>query len=216
MTRAQGIGLPSVLALLAVTALASLLVVRLLWLQERLLKLDAERVRNRAWAEAVMDLALQDLVGRQAAADDTRHHMGEPSQTHVFYPRTMAELDVLRQRLAGRACREGICAPTEALADGQALANTPMALWLSRIGDGQAVPASALPDAAVQAWYWVEIWADAGEQARAEPAPRFHQRVTALVQGSLPGGRIAWQGLWRRDAADSASGAWSNWRGLDP
>ena len=53
MTRACGIALPSVLALLALTALGGLLVVRLLWLQERLLKLDGERVRNRAWAEAV-------------------------------------------------------------------------------------------------------------------------------------------------------------------
>ena len=53
MTRAHGIALPSVLALLALTGLASLLVVRLLWLQERLLKLDGERVRHRALVEAV-------------------------------------------------------------------------------------------------------------------------------------------------------------------
>ena len=216
MTRAHGIGLPSVLALLALTALASLLVVRLLWLQERLLKLDGERVRNRVLAEAVMDLARQDILGLNAAPDDLRHRMGEPTQSHVFYPTTLAELEVLRQRLAGRACREGICAPTDALAAGQALTTTPLSWWLPRTGDGKPVPASDLPDTAVQAWYWVEIWADAQDLALDETAPRFHHRVTVWVQGALPGARIGWQGLWRRDSASASTGHWSSWRGLDP
>ena len=156
MTRAQGIGLPSVLALLALTALASLLVVRLLWLQERLLKLEGERLRNRVLAEAVMDLALQDLNGTATGTmslDDTRHRMGEPTQTHVFYPSTLAELDVLRQRLAGRTCRDGIGAPTDSLTAGQGLSPGGVASWLARTADAWPVPAAALPDAAVQAWY---------------------------------------------------------------
>lgn len=222
MTRACGIALPSVLALLALTALGSLLVVRLLWLQERLLKLDGERVRNRAWAEAVLDLALQDLNGAATdptLTDDPRHHMGEPAQSHVFFPTTLAELDVLRQRLAGRACREGICVSSETPAAGQALSATPLSAWQARTGDGWPVPAAALPDAAVQAWYWVEVWADAQELAVAEPAPRFHYRITALVQGALPGGRVGWQGLWRRETGSTAAGRdghWSRWQGLDP
>lgn len=222
MTRAHGIGLPSVLALLALTALASLLVVRLLWLQERMLKLDGERVRNRAWAEAVLELAMQDLSGSTADTawtDDTRHRMGEPAQSHVFYPTTFAELAVLRQRLAGRACREGICVSGETPAAGQALSATPLSLWQARTADGWPVPAAALPDAAVQAWYWVEVWADAQDLAVAEPAPRFHYRVTALVQGALSGGRVGWQGLWRRQAGSATTdrnGHWSRWQALDP
>ena len=216
MRRTQGISLPSVLALLALTALGSLLVVRLLWQQERLLKLDAERVRNRALAEAVMDLALQDWLGTSLSPSDTRHQMGDLTQTHVFFPTTLAELDVLRQRLAGRACREGICAPTDTLTAEQALTHASLSSWLLRTAEAWSVPSTALPDAAAQAWYWVEIWADAQDLALGEPAPRFHVRVTALVQGTLPGARMAWQGLWRRDGANSAAGHWSSWHALDP
>ena len=216
MTRAPGMGLPSVLAVLGLMALASLLVVRLLWLQERLLKLDGERVRNRTLAHAVMDLALQDLLGTHAPADDLRHRMGEITQSHVFYPTTHAELDALRQRLGGRACRDGICAPTDVLAGGQALARTSLTAWLARTAEGWPVPSSALPEAAAQAWYWVEVWPDAHDLAVAEPAPRFHHRITVLVRGPLPGGREAWQGLWRRDAAGSDAGHWSSWQGLAP
>ena len=224
MTRAHGIALPSVLALLALTGLTSLLVVRLLWLQERLLKLDGERVRQRARVEAVMDLALRDLNGTAAvdtvvgtaSPEDTRHRMGESTQSHVFYPTTLSELEVLRQRLAGRACREGICVPSDAPSAGQAVSSGTVSSWLARTADGWPVPTTALPDVAAQAGYWVEIWADAQDLAVNEPAARFHYRVTAWVQGALPGGRVVWQGLWRRDAANSTSGHWSSWHELGP
>lgn len=226
----RGWVLPSVMALVLLVSLAAWAQARQLWLQEQVLKLQAQRGHNRALAQASVQVALQDILG-SASVNDLRHQMGEASDNHVFFPRTLDEREVLRQRLAGAPCREGICItnPTQTLTP-TPLPSFSLDEWVARTAQARAVAPTLLPDDRAQAWYGVEIWVDAQDllSAQTDPAfePRFYYRITAWVLGGLPGSRAALQAVWRRDASSNASsnantttntaGHWLSWQWLTP
>lgn len=211
----SGWTLPSVIAvvLLIGATLSSLL--QQVWWQERLLKLHAERIRNRAMAEAVMQLALQDLRGVDDATDSIapatlRHTPGEAGQTHVFFPRTLSEREVLRSRLNGAACRDGICVTDPPPGKPQVLPSSTLAQRRAQTDTARAV---TTPDAR-PAWYWIEVWVSADPAA----APPFDYRFTALVEGAVPGGRVGLETIWQAQPRTDApsQGAWLSWRWLAP
>lgn len=222
----RGWVLPSVMALVLWISLAAWTQARQLWLQEQVLKLQAQRWHNRALAQASMQVALQDALG-VASTNDLRHQMGDASATHVFFPRTLDEREVLRQRLLGAPCREGICVthPSPTLTQ-TPVSSTSLEEWVARTAQARAVSPTLLPDDRAQAWYGVEIWVDAqdGLSAQSDPSfePRFYYRITAWVLGGLPGSRAALQAVWRRDAASDAhatantAGHWLSWHWLTP
>lgn len=219
MTRhtATGMVLPSMMALLLMISLAAWTQARQLWLQEQVLKLQDQRLLNRSMAQASAHIALQDIWAQ------TRNKQG------LFFPATLAEHELVRTRLAGQACGEGICIAHPSSTPGEALPTSNLSDGLTRLDQAQRVPASLLPSERVQAWYWVEVWRHA--EASAEPVneaelPRFYYRITAWVVGGLPGARAALQAVWQRDASPDAStatanvgvpaGRWLSWQWLTP
>jgi Tfp pilus assembly protein PilX len=179
------------------------------WLQERLLTLEAQRLRHRTLAEATLQLALQDLQSPRTQADGSpnwRQQMGDATQTHVFFPQTVDERDVLRTRLRASPCREGICVTDNPLENTQALPSPSLAQWITRTDQAWTVAAKQLPDASARsACYWIEVLANANG------AP-FYYRITVLVQGALPGARVALQAVWQ--PAQSGQGHWLSWQVL--
>ena len=211
----RGWTLPSVIALVLLIGATLTSLWQQVWWQERLLKLQAERIRNRAMAEAVMQLALQDLQGVSDATDTSatatlRHTLGKAGHTHVFFPRTLAEREVLRSRLNGAACRNGICVVDPPPGKSQVLPSSTLAQRRTQTDTARAV---TTPDAR-PAWYWIEVWVNADPTA----VPPFHYRLTALVEGALPGGRVALETMWQADTRPEApsSGQWLSWRWLTP
>ncbi|MEY4363557.1 MAG: hypothetical protein RLZZ24_909 [Pseudomonadota bacterium] len=209
--RIRGWVLPSVLVMVTLVALGGLVSTRQLWLQEQMLKAETQRMRNRAWAQAALTTALQDVQAPEMSIDGQAHlrqQMGDPNATHVFYPHTLAQHDVLRARLAGAPCREGICISDNA-------APTPLAAWAERSAQAQRVDASQWPDGAASAWYWVEVLVYASDEADRAAQARFFYRITAWAQGSLPGARAVLQAVWQRDA-QADTGRWLSWQWLTP
>ncbi len=100
MTR--GFALPTLMVMLAMASIATLLAMRNLWVNDQLLNAEADQLRALHKAEAAMPVALADIMGSSAKSDDTnnlRHAAGNTSQTHAFFPTSMADYDLLRQRI---------------------------------------------------------------------------------------------------------------------
>ena len=231
----KGLVLPSVMALLLFIAAATLMMGRQLWQQERLLRWQGERLRCRAIASAVLQIALQDLLAADVQADGNpnwRQRMGEDGQTHVFFPHSMAEREVLRARIGPVGCREGICVTDNVLGNDQALPSPTLTQWLSKTDQAWPLARQTLADAA-QAWYWIEVIPsvqDVAQDLTPPSAPsRFYYRITAAVQGKWPGAGIALQAVWQREAwpladaaasttssSDARQGHWLSWRWLYP
>ena len=112
---AQGFALPTLLVMLALASLATLLAMRNLWVNEQLLNAEADQLRTQLKAEAVLPVALTDILGatnnNSDATPNPRHTAGDTTQTHAFFPNSMVEYNVLRQRLGANTCSAGICAP---------------------------------------------------------------------------------------------------------
>lgn len=198
-TKHQGLALPTLMVMLSVASLAALLAMRNLWVNEHLLNADADYIRAQHFAAAVMPLAVQDIVGLPGSS--LRHSAGSATQTHVFFPSSMPDYDLLRQRLGTHACSAGICAP---LSPGTSLkAND----WKTQTASAMAVDASTSPYGANTAWYWVEIFPQ-------ETTHTFVYRITALTTGLLPGSSTVLQALWIRHTATSTSGQWLGWHEL--
>ena len=111
---ARGFALPTLMVMLALTSIATLLAMRNLWVNDQLLNAEADQLRTQHQAEAALRVALADVLGSAVNTDGTtnlRHTAGHATQTHAFFPNTLAEYDVLRQRLGTNICSAGICAP---------------------------------------------------------------------------------------------------------
>ena len=201
----QGLALPMVCAVLLLVGLLVVQCWRQLANTERMLQVRAERAQSQRWAQAVVQAALRDVQAAPTLREgqpNWRQQMGDMAQQHVFFPRTLAEHAVLRQRLGAAPCREGICAP-----DGpQPLTS---AQWQGRLDAAMKLPPDHLPPGAVQAVYWVEVLARGNPVSPA--AFPFHYRFTALVQARATSSALLMQAVWRPDHDDARTGTWLSW-----
>lgn len=207
----NGFALPTVMVMLALASMATLLAWRNLWVNELLLNAAADQLRTQHKAEAVLPVALADIVGSAYninAAPDLRHTAGDAMQTHVFFPNTIAEYDLLRQRLnaVGAVCSAGICAPT-ALAANPSKASD----WKTQTATAMAVAGADSLSGDNTAWYWIDVF----PQAKTDSATAsFVYRITVLAHGVLPGSSTVLQALWTRHSDTSTTGQWHSWHVL--
>jgi Tfp pilus assembly protein PilX len=203
----QGLALPTVMVMLMLASVGTLLAWRQLWVNEVLLKTEADQLLTQHKAEAVLPLAVQNMVGRASAA-------GDNTQTQVFFPNTLAEREVLRQRLGSDACRSGICALTPPKIEKDDLFSK-ASTWKSMTASAMPVSASDTPYGAGTAWYWVDIQPDAVQLATipsANSAPPFIYRITVLANGVLPNSSTVLQTLWTRTNLSDTRGKRHSWR----
>lgn len=215
-TGAKGLALPTVMVLLSIASLAASLAMRNLWINDQLLNAEADLVRSRHLAEGVLAIAVQDITQISTSSNalgdatlDLRHTAGSGAQTHAFFPVTMADYEVLRQRLGTRACEAGICAPWPPIT------STSASDWKSQIATAMAINTNDSPYGAIPAWYWVEVYPQ-------ENTRDFVYRITALTQGVLPGTRTVLQGLWvptspttpatNLSNTNITAGQWQSWQ----
>ena len=197
----KGLALPTLMVMLSVASLAALLAMRNLWVNDQLLNAEADQLRTQHQAEAVLPLAVQDIRGH--ATTPLRHTMGTPTDTHVFFPNTQTEYNVLQQRLGAASCQEGICAPASTAASTLQKASD----WKTRTQTAMAIGAANSPYGANTAWYWVEVYPE-------ENTGDFVYRITALAQGVSPSSTSVVQAIWQRDSPNSTTGQWFSWHVL--
>jgi Tfp pilus assembly protein PilX len=203
----QGLALPTVMVMLMLASVGTLLAWRQLWVNEVLLKTEADQLRTQHKAEAVLPLAVQSIVGSASAA-------GDNTQTHVFFPTTLAEREVLRQRLGSEACRNGICALTPPKTEKDDLFSK-ASTWKNMTASAMPVSASDTPYGAGTAYYWIDIQPDAAQLAthpNASNAPPFIYRITVLAHGVLPSSSTVLQTLWTRTSPSYTRGKRHSWR----
>ncbi len=201
MHQRRGIALPTLLVMLSVASLAALLAMRNLWVNDQLLNAEADHLRTQHQAEAVLPLAVQDILGH--ATTPLRQTMGTPTDTHVFFPNTQTEYNVLQQRLGAASCQAGICAPVSTVVSILKKARD----WKTRTQTAMAIGAANSPYGANTAWYWVEVYPE-------ENTGGFVYRITALAQGVSPGSTSVVQAIWKRDSPTSTTGQWFSWHVL--
>ena len=204
LTQTQGFALPTLMFMLALASLGALLALRNLWVNERLLNAEADQLRTQQKAEAVLPIALIDLLGTSAtsagvAIPSQRHAAGNATQTHAFFPSALADYDLLRQRLGTDTCSAGICAPNILTSDA-----TQARYWKTQIATAMAVSAADTPDGDNTAWYWVEVFPQTDTAS-------FVYRITALANGVMPGSSTVVQAVWVRSTATAATGQWRSW-----
>jgi Tfp pilus assembly protein PilX len=235
----HGLALPTVMAMLMLASVGSLLAWRQLWVNEVLLKTEADQLRTQHKAEAVLPLAVQDILGSASAASsgatpnaplatltsipptsslplNPRYAAGNSTQTHVFFPSSLAERDLLRQRLGSDLCRNGICALTPPKTEKEDLFSK-ASTWKSMTASAMPVSASDTPYGAGTAWYWVDIQPDAAQLSitpSASSAPPFIYRITVLANGVLPSSSTVLQTLWTRSSVTDTHGHRHSWRTL--
>jgi Tfp pilus assembly protein PilX len=207
-SKQRGLALPTLMVMLSVASLAALLALRNLWVNDQLLNAQADHLRSQTFAEAVLPIAVQDILGLAATTEsldestpNLRHTMGSTAQTHAFFPVSMSAYEVLRQRLASRVCLTGICAPLSP-ASGNKSSD-----WKAQTETAWVVSASESPDASGTAWYWVEVFPQ-------ETTHTFVYRITTLATGVRPGTATVLQALWTRDTPTSTTGQWHSWHFL--
>jgi Tfp pilus assembly protein PilX len=204
LTQTQGFALPTLMVMLALASLGALLALRNLWVNERLLNAEADQLRTQQKAEAVLPIALIDLLGTSAtsagvAIPSQRHAAGNATQTHAFFPSALADYDLLRQRLGTDTCSAGICAPNILTSN-----TTQARYWKTQIATAMAVSAVDTPDGDNTAWYWVEVFPQADTAS-------FVYRITTLANGVMPGSSTVLQAVWARSTATAATGQWLSW-----
>jgi Tfp pilus assembly protein PilX len=209
--RATGFALPTVLVMLALTSIATLLAWRNLWVSNQLLNAEADQLRAWHSAQAVLAVALADIVGTPGSSGtalNLRHAPGDATQTHAFFPSSISEYTLLRQRLNTSAtpCSAGICAPNTLSA------NTAQAsYWKAQTASAMAVlPADSLY-ASNTAWYWVEVFRSAPSVSA---SASFVYRITVLAWGVMPGSATVLQAIWVRASDTAATGQWRSWHVL--
>ncbi len=196
------------MVMLALTSLATLLAMRNLWVNDQLLNAEADQLRTQHKAEAALPVALADITGIATNNSDAtlnlRHTSGNATQTHAFFPASMTEYELLRQRLSSYAppCNAGICAPNSL--DAKA---TKASYWKAQITTAMPIHASDTPYGSGTAWYWVEVFPQPN-------TPLFVYRITTLANGVMPGSTTVLQGIWMRNTAISSSGQWRSWHVL--
>lgn len=195
-SKRYGFALPAVLGVLALTSLACATVWRMQWVNQQLLNVQFHQIRNQQIAEGVLALVVTD------------------AQTHALYPATAQDRDKLQLRLGTAMCQAGICAP-------KTLANLNAEQWRNLLGQSQQVNVSDLPIKDITAFYWVEVWLNAGASQSVQPSP-FIYRITVLVQEVSPASAseltkpkphtLVMQAIWSRATETSPSIQWHSWK----
>jgi Tfp pilus assembly protein PilX len=210
MTR--GFALPTLMIMLALASIATLLAMRNLWVNDQLLNAEADRLRALHKAEAAMPVAIADILGSGTHSDGTtnlRHAPGNTTQTHAFFPTSMADYDLLRQRINTEisSCSAGICAPHTL--DPKAVK---AGYWKARIASAMSISASDTPYGDNTALYWIEVFPrDGTSAASATSPPPFVYRITVLAHGVMPGSATMLQAVWTRHSNASLTGQWHSW-----
>lgn len=203
----HGFALPTLMVMLALASIAALLAMRNLWVNEQLLNAEADQLRTLQKAEAALPTALIDILGTSATlpgeiTPKQRHSAGNAIQTHAFFPTSLADYDLLRQRLGASNCSAGICAPNTL---------TPLAnqasYWKTQLATAMRVTAADTPYGDNTAWYWVEVLPQTNTTS-------FIYRITTLANGVMPGSTAVLQAVWMRDTPTSLTGQWRSWRVL--
>jgi len=195
-SKKYGFALPAVLGVLALTSLACATVWRMQWVNQQLLNVQFHQIRNQQITEGVLALVVTD------------------AQTHALYPATAQDRDKLQLRLGTPMCQAGICAP-------KTLANLNAEQWRNLLGQSQQVNVSDLPIKDITAFYWVEVWLNAGASQSVQPSP-FIYRITVLVQEVSPASAseltkpqphtLVMQAIWSRATETSPSIQWHSWK----
>ena len=195
-SKKYGFALPAVLGVLALTSLACATVWRMQWVNQQLLNVQFHQIRNQQIAEGVLALVVTE------------------AQTHALYPATAQDRDKLQLRLGTAMCQAGICAP-------KTLANLNAEQWRNLLGQSQQVNVSDLPIKDITAFYWVEVWLNAGASQSVQPSP-FIYRITVLVQQTSPTSAseltkpqphtLVMQAIWSRATETSPSIQWHSWK----
>jgi len=195
-SKKYGFALPAVLGVLALTSLACATVWRMQWVNQQLLNVQFHQIRNQQITEGVLALVVTD------------------AQTHALYPATAQDRDKLQLRLGNAMCQAGICAP-------KTLANLNAEQWRNLLGQSQQVNVADLPNKDITAFYWVEVWLNAGASQSVQPSP-FIYRITVLVQQTLPTSAaeltkpqphtLVMQAIWSRATETSPSIQWHSWK----
>ncbi len=212
---ARGFALPTLMVMLALASIATLLAMRNLWVNDQLLNAEADQLRALHKAEAAMPVALADILGSTTNSNGTtnlRHTAGNTTQTHAFFPTSMADYDLLRQRLSTdiNSCNAGICAPHTL--DAKAMK---AGYWKTQTASAMPVSAADTPYGDNTAWYWVEVFPqDGANAANATSPPLFVYRITAMAHGVMPGSATVLQAVWARQNNTSITGQWHSWHVL--
>ena len=195
-SKKNGFALPAVLGVLALTSLACATVWRMQWVNQQLLNVQFHQIRNQQIAEGVLALVVTDI------------------QTHAFYPTNAQDRDKLQLRLGTAMCQAGICAP-------KTLVNLNAEQWRNLLDQSQQVNVADLPIKDITAFYWVEVWLNAGASQSGQPSP-FIYRITVLVQEVPPASAseltkpqphtLVMQAIWSRATETSPSIQWHSWK----
>lgn len=204
MKSPRGFTLPTLMVMLALASLAALLALRNLWVTEQLLSASADQLRTLHKAHAALPLAVADIIGTSNQTSNSRHAAGNPTQTHAFFPTSMAEYDTLRQRLSPNMCGAGICVP-------HALPTTATkaSYWKTQTATALPIATTQTPYGDNTIWYWVEVF----PQANRTP-DNFIYRITVHANGMLPSSSVVVQAIWARATPTSSSGQWHSWHVL--
>jgi hypothetical protein len=205
------------MVMLALASIATLLALRNLWVNDQLLNAEADQLRTQHKAEAVLPVALADILGAAAnnngeATPNLRHNAGNTTQTYAFFPTSMGEYEVLRQRLSTNPsqCSAGICAPNTLDAK-----VTKASHWKTQTATAMPVSASDTPYGDNTAWYWVEVFPQhTTNNANASSTSSFVYRITTLAKGVMPGSTAVLQAIWVRNSPTSNTGQWQSWHVL--
>jgi Tfp pilus assembly protein PilX len=211
----QGFALPTLMVILSLASIATLLAMRNLWVNDQLLNAEADQLRTQHKAEALLPLALADILGATTNKDGTlnlRHAAGNATQTHAFFPASMGEYELLRQRLTTEKsqCSAGICAPN--ILDAKLVKAS---YWKTHTASAMPVTAADTPYGENTAWYWVEVFAHGSTSTANSPStPPFVYRITTLANGVMPGSTTLLQAIWVRNTPTSNTGQWRSWQVL--
>jgi Tfp pilus assembly protein PilX len=206
-THCKGFALPTMMVMLTLASIATLLALRNLWVNDQLLNAQTDQLRTEHKTEAVLPVALADILGAAINTDGTtnlRHSAGNHSQSHAFFPASMADYDILRQRLNSGTCNAGICAPNTL--DTNA---SKASYWKAITTTAMPVNASDTPYGNNTAWYWVEVLPSTSAQNST-----FIYRITVLANGVMPGSTSVLQAIWVRNTSTSSTGQWRSWHVL--
>ena len=206
MNTSRGFALPTLMVILALASIATLLALRNGWVNEQLLNAEADQLRTVHKAHAALPLAVADLVGAHTSAStpNLRHTAGNATQTHAFFPTSIADYDTLRQRLSPNTCNAGICAPNALNPSA-----TKASYWKAQTATALAVSAIDTLDGNSTVWYWVEVFPQANSSQ-----DNFIYRITVLARGVMPSSTTVLQAVWARVTPTSLTGRWHSWHVL--
>lgn len=212
---ARGFALPTLMVMLALASIATLLAMRNLWINDQLLNAEADQLRTQSKAEAALPVALADILGTatnssEEGTPNLRHSPGSSNQNHAFFPNSMSDYVLLRQRINTDTCNAGICAPNALDANA-----TTASYWKNQIAKAMPVSATDTPYGNNTAWYWVEVFPQTNSNtADTSAAAPFIYRITALANGVMPGSTTVLQAIWVRNTPTTNTGQWRSWHVL--